>query len=354
VSEARQAAALRELAEFSQRLARGLPTLRAAAGAEVGCSRRALVHRDDKLALYRYAPLAKPAGLAPLLICYALVNRPGMLDLQPDRSLIRRLLERGLDVYLVDWGTPDRADRFLELDDYVNRLLDGCVRHVLAEHGLESLNLLGVCQGGTFSLCYAALHPDRVRNLVTMVTPVDFHTPENLLSKWVRELDVDALVTSLGNVPGELLNAAYVALLPFRLSQQKYVALVDQLDDARAVENFVRMEKWIFDSPDQAGEAFRQFAKWLFQENRLVLGTLELGGRRVDLRAIEQPVLNVYGRHDHLVPPSASIPLQRYVGTADYTALELEVGHIGMYVSSKSQQQLPDALRDWLGARQAR
>lgn len=343
--------ALREVLELNRKLADGLPTLRAAGAVEVGCSDKDAVFRDDKVTLYRYRPIAPPAGIAPLLVSYALVNRPYMMDLQEDRSLIRRLLEQGIDIYLIDWGYPDGADRFLDLDDYINGFMHRCLQHVLDEHGIASTHLLGVCQGGTFSLCYAALHPGRVRSLVTMVTPVDFQTPENLLSKWARHLDVDALVDSTGNVPGELLNAAFVSLMPFRLLQQKYVNLIDTLQDPKQVENFMRMEKWIFDSPDQAGAAFRQFVRWFFQENRLVTGTVELGGRRVDLRRITQPVLNIYGRHDHLVPPSASIPLARHLGTRDYTALEMDVGHIGLYVSGKSQKQLPEALATWLKKR---
>jgi polyhydroxyalkanoate synthase len=181
-----------------------------------------------------------------------------------------------------------------------------------------------------------------------MVTPVDFHTPENLLAKWVRGLDIDALVSSNGIVSGDLLNAAYVSLMPFRLLQQKYINLLEVGDDQAAMENFVRMEKWIFDSPDQAGEAFRQFARWFFQENRLMKGTLEIGGRRVDLKQITQPVLNIYGKQDHLVPPSASTPLEQLIGTTDYLPLALGVGHIGMYVSSKAQRELPQAIAHWL------
>ena len=284
-------AAARELTDFAQKVAAGLPTLQAAIDVEPGCSAKEAVWRDGKVTLYRYQPIAKPAGVAPLLISYALVNRPYMMDLQEDRSLIRRLLEEGLDVYLIDWGYPDGSDRFTDLDDYINGYIDGAMRHILRTHGLDSANLLGVCQGGTFGLCYTALHPERVKNLITMVTPVDFKTPENLLSKWAQDLDVDALVDSQGNVSGEMLNVAYVSLMPFRLMQQKYVGLVDVLNDPRQVENFMRMEKWIFDSPDQAGEAFRQFTRWFFQENRLVKGTVEIGGERVDLKRITQPVL---------------------------------------------------------------
>lgn len=344
--------AMRELVDFSSKFASGIPALQAASGVEIGCSDKEAVFRDDKITLYRYKPIAKPAGVTPLLISYALVNRPYMMDLQSDRSLIRRLLEQGLDIYLIDWGYPNGADRFLDLDDYINGFLHNCVQHVLDEHKIESTNVLGVCQGGTFSLCYTALHPERIKNLVTMVTPVDFRTPENLLSKWAQDMDVDAVVDSGGNVSGEMLNVAYVSLMPFRLMQQKYIGLVDILKDPRQVENFMRMEKWIFDSPDQSGDAFRQFTKWFFQENRLVKGTVELGGQKVDLKKITQPVLNVYGRQDHLVPPSASIPMERYIASKDYTAFEMDVGHIGMYVSGKSQKQLPETIAQWLKARE--
>lgn len=344
--------AMRELVDFSQKFAAGIPALQAASGVEVGCSDKDAVFRDDKITLYRYRPITKPAGVTPVLISYALVNRPYMMDLQNDRSLIRRLLEQGLDVYLIDWGYPDGADRFIDLNDYINGYIDSCLQYMLDTHGIKSVNLLGVCQGGTFSLCYTALHPERVKNLITMVTPVDFRTPENLLSKWAQDLDVDAMVDSGGNVSGEMLNVAYVSLMPFRLMQQKYVSLVDILKDPSQVENFMRMEKWIFDSPDQAGEAFRQFTQWFFQQNRLMKGTVELGGQRVDLKQITQPVLNIFGKQDHLVPPSASRPLDKLVGTKDYTAFEMDVGHIGMYVSGKSQKQLPETIAQWLKDRE--
>lgn len=344
--------AMQELIDFSQKFAQGIPALQAAAGVEVGCSDKEAVYREDKVTLYRYKPIAKPAGVTPLLISYALVNRPYMMDLQQDRSLIRRLLEQGLDIYLIDWGYPDGADRFLDLDDYINGYLHNCLQYVLDQHGIDAANLLGVCQGGTFSLCYTALHPERIKNLVTMVTPVDFQTPENLLSKWIQDVDVNAMVNAGGNVSGEMLNFAYVSLMPFRLMQQKYVSLVDILKDPRQVENFMRMEKWIFDSPDQAGEAFRQFTQMFYIDNSLMKGTAELGGERVDLKKITRPVLNVFGRQDHLVPPSASIPLERCVGTKDYTAFEMDVGHIGMYVSGKSQKQLPETIARWLKERE--
>ncbi len=347
------AGVLEELAEIPLKFAATLRSLQAAADVNYGYSEKDAVYREDKLTLYRYRPIAESAGLPPVLIVYALVNRPYMMDLQRDRSLIRRLLELGVDVYLIDWGYADGADRYTDLNDYINGYLHRCLDVVLRKHQIPSTTLLGVCQGGTFSLCYAALHPERVHNLVTMVTPVDFKTPDNLLSRWAQSIDVDALVAAHGVVPGDVLNAAYVSLLPFRLLQQKYVNLLDAGSDQAQMDNFMRMEKWIFDSPAQAGAAFAQFTRWFFQENRLLKGTLEIGGRKVDLKNISQPVLNIYGKQDHLVPPSASTALEALVGTMDYLALGLDVGHIGMYVSGRSQRELPKAITHWLTRRKS-
>lgn len=347
----------RDMAEFNERFMRGLQALAQVGEVQIGTTPKDAVYAEDKLVLYRYRALDEPAVAAPvrvpLLICYALVNRPWMMDLQPDRSLIRGLLRRGVDVYLIDWGYPDGADRFSTLDDYVSGYLARCVDVVRRSSGCERINLLGVCQGGTLSLSYAALYPRSLRNLVTMVTPVDFHTPDNLLTHWARHVDLDALVATTGNLPGSMLNALFLALQPFRLTGQKYVGLMDQIDQPRALENFMRMEQWIFDSPDQPGELFRQFMTWCVKENRLMRGELELGGRQVDLRNVDMPVLNIYANQDHLVPPAASRALEQLVGTRDYTTYASPGGHIGIYVSGTAQREVPERIANWLRARDA-
>ncbi len=340
-----------EIEEFSNRLKQGSRTLSEVGEIETGVSSREAVYQEDKLTLYRYQPRVEKPHAVPLLIVYALVNRPYMMDLQEDRSMIRGLLDSGLEVYLIDWGYPDAGDRTLTLVNYVQRYIGHCVDVLCDRHGVDAINLLGVCQGGALSLCHTALYPERIRNLITMVTPVDFHTPDNVLSHLIRHVDVDLLVNTLGNVPGQMLNFAFLSLSPFRLAGQKYVDLVDIFDDAQALKNFLRMEKWIFDSPDQAGEAFRQFAKDFFQQNKLVKGEVVIGDRRVDLREIVIPVLNVYATQDHLVPPAASRALAECCGSRDYSELSFRGGHIGIYVSSRAQREVPPAIAAWLLAR---
>lgn len=340
-----------EAMRLQRKLAAGLQVLREVDDVDFGATRREEVWRDGKVVLYRFVGEREPTARVPLLIAYALVNRPYMVDLQDNKSLVRQLLARGQDVYIIDWGYPDRSDRFLDLEDYIERFIGGAVDHLREAYGIDAINLLGICQGGAFSLSYAALNPDKVRNLITMVTPVDFHTPDNMLSNWTRGMDVDLFVDTLGNVPADLMNMCYLTLKPWRLFVQKYVGMADILDDRAAMEDFLRMEKWIFDSPDQAGEAFRQFITMYYQRNGFVEGGIEIGGREVHLGMVEMPVLNIYAEQDHLVPPSASKPLRGLVGTEDYSELSFRGGHIGIYVSGRAQKEVPDAIHGWLAQR---
>ena len=318
---------------------------------EFGATPKEAVFSDERVTLYRYKGEHAPTEQVPILISYALVNRPYMVDLQEDRSLVRQLLARGHDIYLIDWGYPDLSDRFDTLDDYINGWLHSCVEEVCRRHGLPSINLLGICQGGAFSLCYTAMHPERVRNLITMVTPVDFHTPDNMLSHWTREMDIDLFVDTLGNIPADLMNFCYLTLKPYRLFLQKYIGMLDVVEDADEVENFMRMEKWIFDSPDQAGEAFRQFIRDFYQGNKLIRGGLQIGRHDVDLSRVRCPVLNIFAEQDHLVPPAASKAMAKAVGTRDYSELSFRGGHIGIYVSSRAQKEVPEAVDAWLAKR---
>ncbi len=315
---------------------------------QVDNSTKREVHVEDRVRLYHYEPLAEQRCQVPVLICYALVNRYYMMDLQSDRSLIGNLLRGGLDVYIIDWGYPSKMDQFITMEDYILGYLDGCVDFIRRETGHEKINLLGVCQGGTFSAIYASLRPEKILNLVTMVAPIDFRSDNGLLNIWAQDIDVDSLVDCYGVVPGWFMNYGFLMLKPFQLIIDKYVSLLDIMHDREALSNFVRMEKWIFDSPGQAGEAFRKFIKDLYQENKLVRGELELGGERVDLGNLTMPLLNIFGTKDHLVPPECSRPLTDLVGSEDTEMMELPIGHIGMYVSSKSQKVLAPRIIEWL------
>jgi polyhydroxyalkanoate synthase len=340
-----------EAEKLQQRFQRGMEILTSPLEVEVGQTPHDTVYTEDKLKIYHYRPLKKTPYPVPVLVTYALVNKQYMMDLQPDRSMVKKLLEQGIDLYMIDWGYPSRMDKFVTLSDYINGYMDRCVDFVRQRTGSDKVTLLGVCQGGTFSIIYTALHQEKIQNLVCVVTPFDFDTEDGLLNIWARSMDIDKMVEVMGNVSGDFMNIGYLMLNPFRLMFAKYVDFMDHVDNPDFVSNFIRMEKWIFDSPDQAGETIRDFVKLFYQQNLLAKGQFELDGKRVDPKKITGPVLNIYAQYDHLVPPASSKPLLEAVGSQDKEEICLPSGHIGIFVSSKSQQLLCPNMAKWLSQR---
>ncbi len=344
---------MKHLGELNNKLMKGAELLTDISEVDVGTAPKQLIYEEDKLKLYHYKPTDDKACGVPVLVVYALVNRPYMLDIQPDRSFIRNLLKLGLDVYIIDWGYPTQADRYLSMDDYINGYMGNCVEAVRKNAKSDKVSLMGVCQGGTFSAIYSALHPEKVQNLITLVAPFDFSTNDGLLFNWSKTMDVDALVDAYGVVPGNILNDGFLMLMPFNLNIKKYVDMLHVMEDKEKLLNFLRMEKWIFDSPGQAGECLRQFVKDCYQGNKLIKGKLKLGGKTVDLGKITMPILNIYASADHLVPPAATKPFNDLVGTEDKTLYEFQGGHIGVFVGSRSQKELAPAISKWLVERDA-
>ncbi|MGD9082705.1 MAG: class III poly(R)-hydroxyalkanoic acid synthase subunit PhaC [Desulfobacterales bacterium] len=310
-----------------------------------------VVYEEDRIKLKHYTPVTKIQLKRPLLLVYALINRETMLDLQPGKSVVQNFLQEGIDLYMIDWGYPTRKDRYLTIDDHVNGYIDNAVDFILKKHNLDKLNLMGICMGGTFCVIYSALHPEKVQNLVTTVTPTHFDTDQGLLHIWMRDMDVDQIVDTYGNIPGDIMNLGFLLLNPARLMIDKYVGFLENMDNKKFVENFVRMEKWIFDSPDVPGETFRQFVRDCYQKNLLIQSKMEIGGHRVDLKKITMPLLNYYGKYDHLVPPEACELLTRKVGSKDTENICLDTGHIGIYVSSKCQKEFVPKISQWLKQR---
>ncbi|MCG8618046.1 MAG: class III poly(R)-hydroxyalkanoic acid synthase subunit PhaC, partial [Desulfobacterales bacterium] len=285
------------------------------------------------------------------LVVYALINRETMLDLQPGRSVVERFLDEGIDLYMIDWGYPTRNDRFQGFDDHINGYMDTMVSYICKETGVDKVNLMGICMGGAFSVMYSALHPHRVKNLVTTVTPTNFDTDKGLLHIWMKHMDADKVVDTYGNLSADIMNFGFLMLNPARLMIDKYLGFYEHMDKKKFVENFVRMEKWIFDSPDLPGEVFREFIKECYQQNKLIQSRLEIGGERVDLKKITMPLLNIYGKFDHLVPPEACDKLTAAVGSNDTKDICLNTGHIGIYVSSKCQALFAPEIARWLKKR---
>jgi polyhydroxyalkanoate synthase subunit PhaC len=309
-----------------------------------------VVYQEDRVKLKHYRP-EKVRLKTPLLVIYALINRETMLDLQPRRSVVETFLAEGVEVFMIDWGYPTRKDQFQTIGDHVNGYIGNIVDFICATKGVEQINIMGICMGGVFSIIYTALHPGKVKNLVTTVTPTNFDTDKGLLNVWMKQTGAEVLGDVYANMPGDVMNLGFLLLNPARLMIDKYVGFLQNIDNKSFVENFIRMEKWIFDSPDVPAATFRQFIVDMYKKNLLIQSKLVIDGERVDLEKITVPVLNFYGRFDHLVPPEACDQFTRRIGSTDKEDVCFDTGHIGIYVSSKYQREFAPKIAGWLAAR---
>ncbi len=355
--------ALAELSQLNSDIVAGIRKLKVTKDADVNIAttEKELVFTQDKVSLYRYKPLTEQTIAIPVIVIYGLIGRYTMADLQEDRSLIRNMLNAGIDVYVIDWGTPTRADRWLTLDDYICGYIHDCVECIKTQNNLEKVNILGICEGGVFSICYSALHPNNVQNLMTSITPVDFHGDQRddcmahgYINLWTRNLgadDIDRMVEAYGNMPGELMAMVFQLITPIKSLTKYNLDLIDIAKDEKKLMNFLRMEKWLSDRPDHPGEAAKQWFKDLYQNNKLIKNELVFNDQKVNLKHVNMPILNIFTLNDHIIPPECSKALKHYVGSDDYTDLPIPGGHVGVFVSGKSQGILGKGIYEWLHER---
>ncbi|MDF9745879.1 class III poly(R)-hydroxyalkanoic acid synthase subunit PhaC [Natrinema salsiterrestre] len=316
---------------------------------DVGQTPSEVVYEENKLELLHYEPMTEEQHDIPILIVYALINKPYILDLQPDRSVVQTLLEAGFDVYLIDWGEPSKLDRSLSIDDYVNRYIDNCVDVVRERSGRDSINILGYCMGGTKSAMYAALHPEKVENLALMAAGLCFDGSGGVLELWGGDeyYDPEAVTDAYDNVPAGFLDVGFALMDPVANNVTKYVRFYDNMEDEDFVENFARMERWLDEGIDMAGVAYEEFINDIYQENALYENEFHLNGEHVDLTDIDMPVLQIVAEYDHLIPPEASKPFNDVISSEDTEILEFATGHIGMSVSSRSHEELWPEVCEW-------
>ena len=318
-----------------------------------------VVFEIDKVRLLRYKPLTKVrTDIPPMIICYGLFGRQTMIDLQEDRSLVRNLLMEGIDLYVVDWGNPTRADQFLNFDDYVELYLGSCVEHVYEVYGNKPVNVFGICEGGTFASMLAAFRPELFAGLALAITPIDFHGDqknfwrgEGFLNSWIANLskdDVDLVIDTHGMLPGEMTGAVFSSLTPITSMTKYNIGLARMEGNEPMMLNFLRMEKWIADRPNHPGEAARQWLNDLYRENLLVKGEFKICGEKIDLANITCPVLNIYAEQDHIIPVSCSKALGKFLPKNNYQEIGFPGGHVGVFVSRKAQGVVADGVVNWL------
>lgn len=311
----------------------------------------------NKAKLYRYTPVVPPEKRhgVPLLLVFALMNRPYILDLRPGNSFVEYMVKQGYDVYLIDWGAPGPEDKDMKIDDYVLEYLPRAIRKMKAVSGSETFSLLGWCIGAILTTSYAALRPDDgLRNLILLTAPLDFSDKQTGgFVRWVNDqyFDADKLIATFGNMPGELIDYGAKALKPVENYISNYMRLWDNLDNPRIVESWHAMNTWVNDLIPMAGATYRQLIMELYRENRLSNGTFKLRGETVDLGRVRASLLNVIADADHITPVCQSEPVMPRFGSQDKQLLKVAGGHIGLMAGSSASKGTWPHIQQWLVAR---
>jgi len=326
------------------------------AGAKVatGQTPREVIWTRNKATLYRYVPSGETRFPVPLLLVYALIDRPFILDLIPGNSFVEYLVKQGFDVYLLDWGIPGDEDQALSFGDYVFDYLAEAVRQVLRTSRAEAVTLFGACIGGLLAAMYAALFPGcHLRNLILYATPIDC-SPEHLgWFRWITAPGVrpEWLVALFGNVPPEFVGSTPRPVKWIGDYLGIFLGRGNRLSRDPSLATWIALDQWVSQGIPFAGKAFRQMIHDLVQHNKLVKGEFRLRGRPVDLKNITCSLLSIAGTQDIICRVPQAEAIMRLAGSQDKEFCVLEGGHIGMLTGAEARQGLWLKVHRWLQAR---
>jgi polyhydroxyalkanoate synthase subunit PhaC len=341
----------RDLERSVLRARNGLRYVRGTHRPKLGTTPRDVVWKRDKAELWRYR--GGPVRCEqPLLIVTSLVSRSYILDLLPGSSTVEYLRRQGFDVFMVDWGVPDHLDADNTLETYVDEYLPLAVEAVLRETGAEELTMVGYCLGGVLATLYVNAHEDaRVRNLILLATPVDFDAMGPMVAALKEgRFEPDDLIDETGNVPADVLYSGFFMMAPTTVVAQN-ATLLENLWNDEFVRGFQAVSQWTRDQIPFPGAAFRQVVEDLIRRNRLMDGTLRIGGRAVDITWTEAHVLNAMAEKDRVVPRAAAEPAGRLIGRPERReVLLLPGGHATFGTGRSAFRHTLPSLTDWIAS----
>ncbi|WP_096202586.1 class III poly(R)-hydroxyalkanoic acid synthase subunit PhaC [Bacillus sp. FJAT-45350] len=336
-----------------QRYKRTMEVLTTDAEPEVGITPKEVIWTKNKTKLYRYVSDQPKKHTTPLLMIYALINKPYILDLAKGNSMVEYLVNQGFDVYLLDWGTPCYEDRRMKLDDFILDYIPRAVKKVLRTSKSEDVSILGYCMGGTMTSIFASLHPELpIKNLIFMTSPFDF-ADTGLYGCILndRYFDVDKVVETLGNVPPEMIDYGNKILKPLTNFNGPFISLYDRADNPKFVESWKLMQKWLQDGIPFPGEAYRQWIRDFYQQNKLINGELVIRGRKVDLSTIKANVLNLSAERDHVAMPHQVEALMDKISSEDKEYVSMPTGHVSITFGPKAVNMTYPKIGEWLAVR---
>lgn len=283
-----------------------------------------------------------PPDALTLMVVPSLLNRAHILDLLPDHSMVRSLAAEGIRPLVLDWGWPGEQERSFSLADYVDgpllTLLGACSQPVV---------LAGYCMGGLLALAAALRQPNKVRALVLLATPWDFHaTAAPAARNLAAALSaLEPVVQATGTLPVDMMQSMFAALdLDGIAAKFRRFGQMDQASEA--ARRFVALEDWLNDGVPLAAPVARETIGGWYGRNDPARLAWQVGGTTVDPTDLAMPCFVAIPGHDRIVPPESAAALARIIPGA--TVHRPNAGHIGMVAGSHADAELLRPLLHWL------
>lgn len=282
---------------------------------------------------------------APLVILspYALHDAQ-LADLAPGHSLVGALLARGRTrLFVVEWASATAETQLYGIDNLLAEL------NVAIDEIGAPVDLIGLCQGGWLALLYAARFPQKTGRMVIVGAPIDMTAEPSVLSEPVdrtSDFALDRLISAGGGV----VRGAHMAPLWPRedCAQQRIVdalQIASPFDSAcAAVAAFQAWDRRHLDLP---GPYYREVIQYLYRDNLLAKGGFPALGRRVDLRALDQPLFLLAGSQDGVTPPAQLLALKDIVRGEVETAIA-PCGHLALFMGRRTLENEWPRIAQWL------
>lgn len=286
-------------------------------GQNIATTEGTVVYENELMQLIQYAPLTPKVGTRPLLVVPPCINKFYIMDLQPDNSLIRFMVEQGNTVFLVSWRNPKEEQGHLGWDDYLENGPIAALRVAREITKVKQVNALGFCVGGTILTSALAVLKERgedpVASLTLLTTLLDF-SDTGEIGLFIDEQGVAAREGTIGKG----------GLLPARDLQNTFSFLrANDLVWNYVTGNYLKGEKpkafdllyWNSDSTSLPGPFACWYMRNMYLENNLrVPGKLGMCGTKVDLGKLDMPVYLLATREDHIVPWHSAYQSTRILG----------------------------------------
>lgn len=320
---------------------------------ETGLTPKDVVWRKNKARLFRYANHQGNKYRTPILILYTFVNKPYLLDLTPEMSMVRHLVDSGFDVYMLDWGNYEWEDRELKIGDLIYDYIARAVRKICQFSNTEELTILGAGPGGTLASIYAALFTQpKIKNIVFLNSPIDF-SDSSLYDTWLgaEGFDVDKVTDTFGLIPKDFLMYGFRMIRPVNSFIGNYTRLWRNLDQGKPIDAWKSLNKWQNDNTNFPGEMYRQWLKDFYGENKLVNNKLIIKGKLVQLAEINCPLLVIAGTNNHLVSPEQTRGILECASSTDKSYYEFPLGHVGLFFGQLAKKEVFPTVSGWLAER---